>query len=72
LQIEQPEIGKLEIIDTPWKSNGLQKPKRHAPLLGEHNDYVLRELLGMSDKEVKELQEKEIIMRDTGSEFYLD
>ena len=72
LQIEHPEIGPLEIIDTPWKFSGLQKPNRHSPLLGEHNNYVLKELLGMSDKEVKELQEKEIIMGDTGSEFYLD
>ena len=72
LQIEHPEIGQLEIIDTPWKISGLQKPNRHAPLLGEHNDYVLKELLGMSDQEVKDLQEKEIIMGDTGSEFYLD
>jgi len=72
LQIEHPEIGQLEIIDTPWKISGLQKPNRHAPLLGEHNDYVLKELLGMSDQEVKDLQEKEIIMGDSGSEFYLD
>jgi len=59
LQIEHPEIGRLEIIDTPWKINGLQKPNRHAPLLGEHNDYVLKELLGLSDQEVEDLQEKE-------------
>ena len=47
LQIEHPEIGLLEIIDTPWKISGLQKPNRHAPLLGEHNDYVLKEFAGV-------------------------
>ena len=62
----------LEIIDTPWKISGLEKPDRHAPLLGEHNDYVLKELLGMSDEEVKALQEKEVIMGKSGPEFYLD
>ena len=72
LQIEHPEIGPLEIVDTPWKISGLQKPNRHAPLLGEHNDYVLKNLLGLSDEEVKKLQEKEIIMGDSGPDFYLD
>jgi crotonobetainyl-CoA:carnitine CoA-transferase CaiB-like acyl-CoA transferase len=72
LSIEHPEIGPLEIIDTPWKISGLEKPHRHAPLLGEHNDYVLKELLGMSDEEIKLLQEKEVIMGESGPEFYLD
>jgi crotonobetainyl-CoA:carnitine CoA-transferase CaiB-like acyl-CoA transferase len=72
LQIEHPEIGLLEIIDTPWKISGLSKLNRHAPLLGEHNDYVLKELLGLSEEEIKTLQEKEIIMGESGPEFYLD
>jgi len=72
LQIEHPELGLLEIIDTPWKISGLSKPNRHAPLLGEHNDYVLKDLLGMSEEEILTLKEKEIIMGDTGPEFYLD
>lgn len=72
LSIEHPEIGHLEIIDTPWKISGLEKPHRHAPLLGEHNDYVLKELLGMNDEEINELQEKDVIMGDSGPEFYLD
>jgi crotonobetainyl-CoA:carnitine CoA-transferase CaiB-like acyl-CoA transferase len=72
LQVEHPEIGQLEIIDTPWKISGLPKPNRHAPLLGEHNDYVLRELLGMAETEIAALQEKDVIMGDSGPEFYLD
>jgi crotonobetainyl-CoA:carnitine CoA-transferase CaiB-like acyl-CoA transferase len=72
LQVDHPEIGLLEIIDSPWKISDLQNPDRHAPLLGEHNDYVLKELLEMSDEEVQELQEKEIIMGESGPDFYLD
>ena len=72
LQIEHPELGLLEIVDTPWKISGLQKPNKHAPLLGEHNHYVLHELLGLSNQEVQELQEKDVIMGDGGEEFYLD
>jgi crotonobetainyl-CoA:carnitine CoA-transferase CaiB-like acyl-CoA transferase len=72
MQIEHPEIGLLEIIRTPWQISGLQKPNRHAPLLGEHNHYVLQELLGLNNQEVQELQEKDVIMGDGGEEFYLD
>jgi len=32
-----------------------------APCLGQHNDYVFRELLGLTDKEMAELQEAGII-----------
>ena len=28
---------------------------RPAPLLGEHNEYILRDILGMSDAEIEEL-----------------
>ncbi|MBN1382127.1 MAG: CoA transferase [Deltaproteobacteria bacterium] len=74
LQVEHPELGALEIIRTPWNFSGLQKPNGHAPLLGEHNDYVLRDLLGMSEQEISNLREKEVIMGegDSGPDFYLD
>ena len=28
---------------------------RSAPLLGEHNEYALKDILGMSDEEIDEL-----------------
>jgi len=31
-------------------------------MLGEHNQYVLGELLGLSDEEITNLRQKEIIM----------
>ena len=39
-----------------------ETPSRHAPLLGEHNEYVLRELLGLSEPEVSELRQNDIIL----------
>ena len=33
----------------------------HSPLLGEHNDYVLGELLKLSDREIAQLREEEVI-----------
>jgi crotonobetainyl-CoA:carnitine CoA-transferase CaiB-like acyl-CoA transferase len=39
-----------------------QKPcTERSPMLGEHNDYVYRELLGMTATEVKELIERRVI-----------
>ena len=35
--------------ETPWKI------WRHAPLLGEHNDYVYREVLGLLPEEIERL-----------------
>ena len=35
--------------------------RRPAPLLGQDNDYVLKRLLGMSDKEVQDLADEHII-----------
>jgi len=35
--------------------------RRPAPLLGEHNDYVLGEILGMSKEEIQELVDEQII-----------
>jgi crotonobetainyl-CoA:carnitine CoA-transferase CaiB-like acyl-CoA transferase len=36
-------------------------PRRHAPLFGEHNDEILRGLLGLSDAEMAELEASEVI-----------
>jgi len=60
--VDHPEIGKLELVGAPWKIDGGEMPMRRAPLLGEHNDYVLRELLGLSEAEVAGLRRKEIIL----------
>ena len=34
---------------------------RPAPLLGEHNEYILSKILGMSDEEIKTLEREQII-----------
>ncbi|MFC1886457.1 CaiB/BaiF CoA transferase family protein [Thermodesulfobacteriota bacterium] len=60
-QIEHPELGELEMIRVPWKINKRETPMKYAPLLGEHNRYVFGELLGLSEGEIADLNEKEII-----------
>jgi benzylsuccinate CoA-transferase BbsF subunit len=60
--VDHPEIGKLELIGSPWKMSDCDAELRCAPLLGEHNDYVLRELLGLSEAEMTTLRENDVIM----------
>lgn len=60
--IEHPEVGELELVGVPWKISDCEMVMEYAPLLGEHNDYVLRELLGLSQTEVADLRRNEVIM----------
>jgi crotonobetainyl-CoA:carnitine CoA-transferase CaiB-like acyl-CoA transferase len=61
-EIEHPVIGKDWVTAPPWiLSETPAEIKRHAPLLGEHNDLVLRQMLGMSPEEIKKLEEEEVI-----------
>jgi benzylsuccinate CoA-transferase BbsF subunit len=57
IYVEHPRLGAA-----PYESSRMRFSRTPAvlrwpgPQIGEHNDYVLRELLGLSDKEITELQ----------------
>jgi benzylsuccinate CoA-transferase BbsF subunit len=56
--IEHPEMGSLLHGGLPLKLSLTPGSVRsHAPLLGEHNDYVLSDLLGLDDAEIGRLKE---------------
>ena len=62
LEVEHPHVGIEWLYGMPWllgnTPGGIRTP---APLLGEHNALVFRELLGLSAKDVERLQESEVI-----------
>jgi benzylsuccinate CoA-transferase BbsF subunit len=60
--VDHPEVGELELVGTPWKMSGAEAEIRRAPLLGEHNELVLRELLGLSEAEVDALRRNDVIL----------
>jgi formyl-CoA transferase len=60
--VDHPEAGELELVGTPWQMSGRDADLQRAPLLGEHNDLVLRELLGLSESEVDELRQSDVIL----------
>lgn len=61
-EIEHPELGKRTVVGAPWRLSATPaRIPRAAPLIGEHNQYVLGELLGMSHDEIDRLVEEEVV-----------
>ena len=54
-EVDHPEIGKHRIGGHSFVLSKLPYEVRRSPLLGEHNEYALKEFLGMSDEEIAEL-----------------
>ena len=54
--LDHSEIGTYHITTTPFRSTQYSnEPRSPSPLLGEHNEYVLKQLLGMSDDEISDI-----------------
>ena len=52
VEVEHPEAGRQTFLAPPWKLSATPAEiTRHSPLLGEDNEYVFCELLGMSVEE---------------------
>lgn len=45
-ELEHPRSGKIKVVGPPWKMSETQTRMQPPPLLGQHNDEVLREWLG--------------------------
>jgi benzylsuccinate CoA-transferase BbsF subunit len=62
LEQDLPRLGGIEVSAAPLHLEcGQKKPSRHTSVLGEHNDYVYRQLLGMSQHEIRRLEEAKVI-----------
>jgi crotonobetainyl-CoA:carnitine CoA-transferase CaiB-like acyl-CoA transferase len=62
IELDHPEIGTMHYQRPPYiLSKSLAGPARRDPLLGEHNDYFYRDLLGLSQKEYEELVREGVI-----------
>lgn len=62
VEIADKSLGKLKMQNTfPKLSSTPGKVRWTGPDLGEHNDDVYKDLLGMDDKTIKDYQERGII-----------
>ena len=61
-KVTHPEVGAHDHPGVSWKMSRTPGSIRtHAPLYAEHNDYVLRQLLRLSDEEIAQLEREEVI-----------
>jgi benzylsuccinate CoA-transferase BbsF subunit len=62
IETEHPIMGRLPYASLPWRLSNTPKGNYHySPLLGEHNEYVFGELLGLSGEEINQLIEEKVI-----------
>ncbi len=54
--VVHPRIGEKAVVRPPWRLEGV-RVRRAAPLIGEHTEYVLQEILGLSRDEIDRLAE---------------
>jgi benzylsuccinate CoA-transferase BbsF subunit len=55
-----PRIGEKAVVRPPWRLEGV-RVRRSAPLIGEHTEYVLEEILGLSRQEIDRLAEAGVL-----------
>ena len=61
-ELPHDEVGVRKHTGIPWllteSPNGVQA---HAPLLGQHTDQVMRDVLGYSDEHIAQLKERQVL-----------
>ncbi|MBI4233860.1 MAG: CoA transferase [Chloroflexi bacterium] len=60
--VTHPEAGSFPMAGPPWKLTETQVPTQTPPpCLGEHNGYILSELLGLTGADLQELEAQQVI-----------
>ena len=60
--VDHPENGRRQMGTVSWRIDGERlHPIRHAPLMGEHNEYVLGQLLHLDSQEIDRLTEAGVV-----------
>ena len=61
-RVAHPVLGSVPVYRLPWQLDGEPIPiTRRAPLLGEHNEYTLQDVLGYSRERVRTLQDAGVL-----------
>jgi crotonobetainyl-CoA:carnitine CoA-transferase CaiB-like acyl-CoA transferase len=60
--VDHPHNGPRPIIGPSWRMTpDMAKVERGAPVLGEHNDYVYREILGLPQERLDDLIARKVV-----------
>src|SRR6202161_3064824 len=57
VEVDHPARGKYLSVGNPIKLSDSPTEVRRSPLLGEHTDEILRQVLGLSDHQVAEIHD---------------
>ncbi len=57
VEVDHPERGKYLTVGNPIKLSDSATEVERSPLLGEHTEEILRDIVGLSDLEIKEARE---------------
>jgi formyl-CoA transferase len=57
VEVDHPERGKYFSVGNPIKMSDSPTEVTRSPLLGEHTDEILRQVLGFSDSQVAEIHD---------------
>jgi crotonobetainyl-CoA:carnitine CoA-transferase CaiB-like acyl-CoA transferase len=63
-EVEHPEVGKVRGELPPFRLSKSSERHFRAPLLGEHNNLILSQFLGLSDDEISDLYAEGAITTD--------
>jgi formyl-CoA transferase len=58
VEVDHPKRGKYLTVGNPIKLSDSPSEVKRSPLLGEHTDEVLKQVLGLSDDEIKQAREE--------------
>jgi crotonobetainyl-CoA:carnitine CoA-transferase CaiB-like acyl-CoA transferase len=62
---DHPVLGRVRLPNVPYRFSDVDlTPRRPAPLLGEHNREILRDLLGYPEAEIRRLEDEGVLHRE--------
>lgn len=61
-EIEHPACGRMKLVNTPVKySYSTPSIRTPPPLLGQHTDEILRDVVRMDESEIRDLKAKGVV-----------
>ena len=62
IELTHPEVGPTMAPALPIKYSSIVPRYLPAPLIGEHNQYVLGDILGLGDEEIQRLMDEQVVL----------